>query len=52
MIKIGDSAFLAKAFSDTDVHSYAKISEDKNPIHLDDEYAAQTQFKLVWCMVC
>lgn len=45
MIKIGDSASLTKTFSDEDVRSFAEISGDKNPVHLDDEFAAQTQFK-------
>jgi len=45
MIKIGDSASITKTFSDEDVRSFAEISGDKNPVHLDDEFAAQTQFK-------
>ena len=45
MLKIGDSASLTKTFSDEDVRSFAEISGDKNPVHLDDEYAAGTQFK-------
>ncbi len=45
MIKIGDSASITKTFSDADVRSFAEISGDKNPIHLDDEYAEKTQFK-------
>ncbi|NQU30354.1 MAG: MaoC family dehydratase [Anaerolineae bacterium] len=45
MIKVGDSASLTKTFSDQDVRSFAEMSGDKNPVHLDDEFAAQTQFK-------
>jgi 3-hydroxybutyryl-CoA dehydratase len=45
MLKIGDSASLTKTFTDEDVRKFAAISGDKNPVHLDDEYAAQTQFK-------
>ena len=45
MIKVGDSASISKSFSDADVRSFAEISGDKNPVHLDDDYAAQTQFK-------
>lgn len=44
MVKIGDSASLVKTFSDQDVRTFAEISGDKNPIHLDDEYAATTRF--------
>ena len=45
MIKVGDNASLTKTFSDQDVRSFAEISGDKNPVHLDDEFVAQTQFK-------
>ena len=45
MIKVGDSASMSKSFSDADVRKFAEISGDNNPVHLDDEYAAQTQFK-------
>ena len=45
MLKIGDSSSLTKTFNDADVRSFAEISGDKNPIHLDDEYAGQTRFK-------
>ena len=45
MLKIGDSAFMTKTFSDEDVRSFAEISGDKNPVHLDDEFASSTQFK-------
>jgi len=45
MIKVSDSASMTKTFSDEDVRSFAEISGDKNPIHVDDEFAAQTSFK-------
>ena len=45
MLKIGDSASLSKTFGDAEVRSFAEISGDKNPVHLDEEYAAQTPFK-------
>ena len=45
MLKIGDSASTSKQFSDADVRDFAAISGDQNPIHLDDNYAAETQFK-------
>ncbi len=44
MLKIGDSASLTKTFSDEDVRTFAQISGDVNPVHLDDEYAAGTRF--------
>lgn len=44
-LKIGDSASITRSFSEQDVIDYAELSGDKNPAHLDAEYAAQTQFK-------
>lgn len=44
MIKIGDQASITKSFNDEDVRSFAMISGDNNPIHLDDDYAAGTRF--------
>ncbi len=44
MLAVGDSASRTKTFSDDDVRTFAEISGDNNPIHLDDEYAAGTQF--------
>jgi len=43
-IKIGDKATLRKAFSESEVKDFAKISLDDNPIHLDREYAESTVF--------
>jgi len=45
MFKIGDSASLTKTFTASDVLSFAEISGDRNPLHIDTEYASQTQFK-------
>lgn len=44
-IKVGDKAQVTKAFSAEDVANFAELSTDKNPIHLDKEYAEQTFFK-------
>ncbi len=44
MISVGDSATLTKTFRDEDVRTFAELSGDNNPIHLDDEYAAGTRF--------
>ena len=43
-IKVGDVASLTKLMSDQDVVWFAEASGDRNPIHLDDNYAATTQF--------
>lgn len=45
MLKTGDSASLTKTFLDKDVRSFAEISGDTNPVHLDDDFAASTRFK-------
>jgi 3-hydroxybutyryl-CoA dehydratase len=45
MLKTGDQASITKTFSDADVRTFADISGDKNPIHLDDDYAASTRFE-------
>lgn len=45
MIQVGDSASMIKTFTDEEVRTFAEISGDKNPIHIDDEFAAKTRFK-------
>ena len=45
MLKISDSASLSRTFTDKDVRTFAAISGDTNPVHLDDDFAASTQFK-------
>ncbi len=44
MYRIGDTASIEKSFTEEDVLAFAEISGDKNPIHLDDNFAAQTRF--------
>jgi len=44
-IKVGDMSTLKRAFTEEDVRQYATLSNDKNPVHLDADYAANTQFK-------
>ena len=44
-LQIGDTATLTRAFSDADVRLFAELSTDRNRIHLDEAYAAETQFK-------
>lgn len=43
--KIGDSYQYEFSFSQSDVNTFAEISGDKNPIHLDEEYASKSMFK-------
>ncbi len=42
--KIGDKAILSKAFTESEVECFAKISFDDNPVHLNQEYAEGTVF--------
>ena len=41
----GQEAKLTKVISDEDIHVFAELSGDHNPVHLDDEYASKTIFK-------
>jgi acyl dehydratase len=41
---IGDSASISKTITDADIHAFAEVTGDHNPLHLDDEYAAKTRF--------
>ncbi|MPY25569.1 MaoC family dehydratase [Shewanella psychropiezotolerans] len=43
-IKIGDTETIEKTIDAETVAAFAKIAEDFNPVHLDEEYAATTQF--------
>src|ERR1700716_1735419 len=43
-LKVGDTASLTKTITDSDIRAFAELSGDRNPIHLDDEYAATTRF--------
>lgn len=42
--RIGDCAVLEMTATDSTVRQLAEISGDKNPVHLDDAYAAGTVF--------
>jgi acyl dehydratase len=43
-LKIGDKFSTTKQITDSVVRAFAELSGDYNPIHLDDEFAAKTQF--------
>lgn len=43
-ISLGMSDAFAKAISEQDIVSFAEISGDTNPVHLDAEFAAQSIF--------
>ena len=42
--KVGDAATRTKTITDEDIRAFAELSGDRNPVHLDDEYAAGTRF--------
>lgn len=43
-IEEGMSATYSRTVSDEDIRSFADISGDNNPVHLDEEFAASTRF--------
>jgi 3-hydroxybutyryl-CoA dehydratase len=43
-LEVGAGAELSKTITDEDIRAFAELSGDRNPVHLDDEYAAGTRF--------
>ena len=41
---VGDAAEVSKTITDEDVRAFAELTGDRNPVHLDEEYAATTRF--------
>lgn len=44
-LKLGQEASFSKTIEDGDIRSFAGLSGDNNPVHLDENYAAATRFK-------
>jgi 3-hydroxybutyryl-CoA dehydratase len=44
-LEIGLSRSLSKVIGDAEIEMFATLSEDRNPVHLDDGYAKNTMFK-------
>lgn len=44
-LNIGDEASITKTIKSEDVELFSRVSEDINPLHLDDEFAKTTIFK-------
>ncbi len=42
---VGDCAFFSKTVSESDIYTYAGITGDMNPAHIDEEYAKDTVFQ-------
>lgn len=44
-LQLGMEASYVRRVTESDVHTFAALSGDENPIHLDEAYADQTLFK-------
>ena len=44
-LEVGMTETFSKVVSGADIEGFADITGDRNPLHLDEEYAATTQFK-------
>ncbi len=45
LLEVGDTFQHQFSFSQQEVNLFAIVTGDSNPLHLDEQYAAQTQFK-------
>jgi len=43
-LKVGMSGTLSKRITEEDVDTFARVTGDHNPMHVDEEFAKQTQF--------
>ncbi len=43
-IKVGMAVSYSQAVTDADIKAFAGISGDNNPVHMDQEYASESQF--------
>ncbi|WP_417259462.1 MaoC family dehydratase [Celeribacter sp.] len=44
-IEVGMTRSLRKVVTDRDIELFAEVSTDRNPVHLDDDYARDTIFE-------
>lgn len=44
-IEVGMSASYSQTVSDADIKSFAGISGDRNPVHIDENYAQNSRYK-------
>ncbi len=42
--KLGDSVHVTKTIEDSDIQQFAALTGDRNPVHLNDSFAAGTRF--------
>lgn len=43
-IKVGDSAEITRTIEQSDVHAFADVTGDHNPVHVDEAFAQTTRF--------
>ena len=43
-LSVGQSAYVSKTISETDVYLFAGITGDLNPAHINEQYAGETRF--------
>lgn len=44
-IEMGMMRYVQKVVTDTDIEMFSEVSTDRNPVHLDDDYAQDTIFE-------
>lgn len=44
-IKVGMSASYSQTITDADIKTFAGLSGDNNPMHMDENYAAESRYK-------
>lgn len=44
-LQVGMSASYSQTITDADIKSFAALSGDRNPVHMDEEYAASSRYK-------
>lgn len=44
-LSVGQSAHRARTVTEADITAFAAVTGDQNPVHVDEAYAAGTQFK-------
>ena len=43
-LRVGDTASRSKVITDADIRTFADLTGDHNPIHVDDEFASKSRF--------
>ena len=43
-LSVGDTAEMTRTIAESDIEAFAGVTGDRNPVHLDDEFAKKTRF--------